>query len=166
MSKATRDDNRFEHLLREARLPGPSRELKARVTDAATNAWKETSVGISWWVPLRRLAVSAAAAVVIVSLADYVSGRMTAMPQSRDVRATAREPAEIDALPEVVDGSLVRRLAAAGGRRPATDVSQLREHLEKVRRMLGAGQGDDLSERPPAIEGSSRRGEVVLRSFS
>ena len=111
------------------------------------------------------MAISAAAAVVIVSLANYVSGRMTTVHQGRDVRATAGELVDFDALAEEVEGSLVRRLAATG-RRPAADASQVRDHIERVRRMLGEEQPVDKSERPPAIEGRSRRGGVSLRSFS
>ena len=165
MSKSTSNNDQFEHLLRAVRLSEPSEELKVRVTDVATNAWKGTSVDISWRVPLRRLAVSAAAAVVIVSLANYVSGRV-ASGQSRDVHVATREAPELDILPDEVDSFLILRLAATGSRRQESDASRMRDHLEMVRQMLGENQGENQSERDPAVKGRSHRSGADLRCIS
>jgi len=63
----------MERLLKKARLAEPSAEFKARITRAAKEAWNEPPVEMPWRIGLRRLAVSAAAAVLMISSANYYS---------------------------------------------------------------------------------------------
>ena len=65
----------MEQRLRQARLAGPSAELKTRIVGSARETWSKAPADIPWRIPLRHLAVSAAAAVLIVSCANYFSRR-------------------------------------------------------------------------------------------
>ncbi|MEN6426386.1 MAG: hypothetical protein ABFE13_13580, partial [Phycisphaerales bacterium] len=73
MSTTDKQYDRAERLLKRARPLEPSDELRERVMDAARRAWKETPAEVPWQIPFRRLAMSAAAAIVIVSSTNFFS---------------------------------------------------------------------------------------------
>ena len=92
MSRTRNENDRFEELLREVRVAGPSGELKARITGAAREAWSETSSDVPWQIVFRRLGFAAAAAysgkvmiiktikakrfIIIVSLSSPPAGQI------------------------------------------------------------------------------------------
>ena len=82
---------KIEHLLKQARPVAPTPQLKDRVTSAAGKRWSRSPSEIPWQVPLRRLAISAAAGVLVVLMADSFStcivprpGHGTSTPATTD----------------------------------------------------------------------------------
>jgi hypothetical protein len=73
MNETNGENKQLESLLRKAHLPEPSPELKERITSGATKAWNQTSPELPWQIPVRRLIVSAAAAVFIIWMANSYS---------------------------------------------------------------------------------------------
>ncbi len=135
MKDAYSDNERIEKLLRTVHVPEPSAQLKERVTAEAKKLWNESAElpgRILFW----RLAVSAAAAMLIIGLAncfsDYASGRWRA----GKVLAAVEQPGDIDALPELPSGPFVGRLASAARGSLGIDASSLSEHVQKVRELL------------------------------
>jgi hypothetical protein len=144
MSEAEHEYNRMEHLLKRVRPQAPSPELKARVIRAAHNAWQDDATGIPWWIPIRRLLVSAAAALVSVSFANLYSERADA--QQQGPTSTAIEPYDLDIASEAYP-SLVRyaiRLDTPGG----SDACALFDHLRTVQAALRETEGDDATDEP------------------
>ena len=83
----------IERCLKRARPAEPSAELKARIVGSARETWSKAPADIPWRIPLRHLAVSAAAAVLIVSSANYFSAAAVAPWQaSRPVTAGSKQP--------------------------------------------------------------------------
>ncbi|OHB79701.1 MAG: hypothetical protein A2Z25_03110 [Planctomycetes bacterium RBG_16_55_9] len=133
-------DGRLEKLLRKASLPEPSPELKKRVTAEATRVWKQTSMELSWWIPVRRLIASAAAAVAIIWAANLSSDYSVARWQAVGLSATSRQPSDLDMLPEMPYGPFVKRLASASRELPMTDASGLRDYVETMQQLLNEVQ--------------------------
>ena len=73
MKPADKQFDEIEQRLKQARLAEPSAELRARIVGSARETWGKAPADIPWRIPLRHLAISAAAAVVIVSSANYFS---------------------------------------------------------------------------------------------
>ena len=71
----------IERLLGHARFAAPSSQLHDRVTTAARQAWNRSPVELPWYVPLRRLALSAAATFLIASGANHFVNRITPLKQ-------------------------------------------------------------------------------------
>jgi hypothetical protein len=130
------ENERIENFLRTAHLSEPSPQLKERITAEAKKLWNQSSGELPWWIPFRRLAVSAAAAVLIIWLAncssDYALGRWRAAK----IVAAVEQPGDIDTLPELPYGPFVGRLASIGRRSLVIDASSLSEHVERVRQIL------------------------------
>jgi len=152
--KAQRDKNRdVEQVLKAACPTGPSSQLKRQVIGAAKRAWRREPQEISWQVPLRRLAVSAAAAVLVVSLTNLAVDRSLVRWQAGGLRVAGWEPGDVDAVSEAVYGSRVRYLVAAIRRASAADWRQYREQMQRV---LDEAQESGTPDRPAAPNGRSR----------
>ena len=147
MNETDEQNIEIERLLKKARLAEPSPELKARVIGAARKAWSETPADASWRIGLRRLGVSAAAAVVIVSSANYFSGQAVAPWQAGPVVTAKMAPADFEDMPEAPYSPFVRHLIAMG-RSPAQNAAALLDYVEKVRETLRGAEQDDTMERP------------------
>jgi len=152
MSGTDPDQDRVERLMKAAGLPGPSDALKAHVMAAAQKAWRQDSIDIPARIFLRRLAVAAAAAVIIVTLADRYGERTVSPWRSGDVAAAIQEPVNLEALLGTAD------LAAAHlrlrGRPSAIDASTLREHVARIRQILDETQGS--ANASTLVEGQTR----------
>jgi hypothetical protein len=130
------ENERLESLLRSVHLPDPSPRLKERITAEAARMWNQSSLELSWSIPLRRLAASAAAAVVIVWLANYSSDRALGRWRSAKVPVVVEQPADIDVLPELPYGPLARRLVSINrGALPIGTLS-LSDRAETIRQVL------------------------------
>jgi hypothetical protein len=154
MSDADRQNRELEGLLKRLRPAEPSAELKARVTGAARKAWKEAPEDIPWRIPLKRLAVSVAAAIVIVSSASYFSEQTLTPWRPHGLVVAQMETSAFDELPELPYSPFLKSLVAA--RRPSSrDISLLFDYMQKVRETVGVEQNGD-SDAPAPVERRSR----------
>ena len=151
-----RENEQIESLLTKAHMTEPSPQLKQRITAEARKVWDQTSADSPWQIPLRRLAVSAAAAVFIVWLANSYSDYTLARWRS-DSPSTARvQPAVLDTLPEMPYGPFARHLAAVDRRASVIDASALSNYAETVRKLLDE-TGDSAAPAPAVQPGDSSR---------
>ena len=158
-------DNQYEqieNLLGKARLSGSSSELKDRITAEATRLWNQTSMEVPWQIPVRRLAASAAAAVLMIWLAKVSASYSVARWQDGEPSATHQQAFKIDVLPDIPHGPFMKHLVSVGCKSPVIDGSGLREYVETVRRLLDETLKNDVSNPPDPIKGRSR----LLLDFS
>lgn len=154
MSKINEEHRETEESLRRVRPQGPSAELKGRVLLAARRAWRQESAHVPWQIPLRRLAASAIAAVLIMSLANLYGNRASGYRPAGAPTASFAEPCDLDSIMDV-HIPLIRYMATAG--RPAQGgASTLLQHLEMVRGTLRETERKDTSEESAPLERRSR----------
>jgi len=146
------ENEQLEDFLRKARLPEASPELKQRITAEARKAWKQTTGEVSWLIPLRRLAASAAAAVFIILLTNYSSERALAKWRSGESLPVS---AEYETPAEMPYGTFAKNLATLRRKPSAIDASALRDHVENVRRALDESKQNEISISPAPSGGSS-----------
>jgi len=157
MNEISRENHEIERLLRRAKLPEPSAEIKERVTSAARKAWDGAAPDVPWQVPIRRLAVSAAAAVFIVSLANYCGDHAIARRQSRGFAAAMEEPPDPGDWPQMPYSPLVRHLMMTS-KSSALNPATLLEYMERVRQILDES---DPREAPDAVAPVEHRGRLL-----
>lgn len=136
MKDAYSENERIENLLRTVHLSEPSPHLRERITAEAKKVWNQAPSELPWRIPFRRLAVSAAAAVMIIWLANYSSDRALGRWRSAQVLAVVEQPADLGALPELPYGPFARRLVSVSRRSLGIDTSSLNDHVERVRQVL------------------------------
>ncbi|HUV64886.1 MAG TPA: hypothetical protein VMW24_13390 [Sedimentisphaerales bacterium] len=146
------ENERLANLLRTAHLSEPSPMLKERITTEARKTWNQSSLELSWSIPLRHLAASAAAAVVIIWLANYSSDRALGRWRAASIQAAIEQSADIDALPELPYGPFAKRLVSVNRRSLAIDGSSLSDHVAAVRQVLDEARQNGA----PAPAGRSR----------
>ena len=149
------ENKQLEDLLRKAHLPEPSSELKERITTEAKKTWIQTSSELPWQVPIRRLLVSAAAAVLIIWLTNSSSDYLIVRWQSSRPKISNQQGSNLDALTEISYSPLARHLASAGHRLSITDASVLRNYAETVRSILSEPQQNGSSKPSAPVEGRS-----------
>lgn len=135
MNGMNEENDRIERLLEKARPAEPSAELRERVLCSARNAWNESATLVPWWNGVRWLAASAAAAVLIVSLANYLSDRALAPWQSGGALAARVEDSPPEEFLEISYGPLVKRMVAAR-RSAGRDVFTLLSYVERMQETL------------------------------
>ena len=155
MKEADKKLEEIEQLLRKARLAEPPEELKTRIVGAARETWGRVPADIPWRVPFRHLAVSAAAAVLIVSAANYFSMRMVAPWQAGRPVAARMEVADFEDMPPVPYSPLVRQFLATG-RSSTQDATALLDYMRRVREMLNGAEQDDSAQKSSPGERESR----------
>ena len=156
MNEPNQDQERIERLLKAARPAEPSASLKERVTAAAQGAWEQTPVEIPWRVPIWRLAVSAAAAAIIISFGNHLGNfaRSRVRPASP---ATASVPdSELEELAETIYGPARSRLGMSryGGR--GANEAGLRDKAESIQQMLEELDSNGVPVQPTPGGGRSR----------
>ena len=164
MNETSRENQEIERLLRRAKLPEPSAELKERVITAARQAWGQTTPDIPWQIPIRRLVVSAAAAVLMVSLANYCGDHACAGWQSNGSTAAAEEPADSGDWPEMSYSPLVRHLTTIN--RPVRSPATLLEYMEKLREILGESDPGEAPDAGAPVEYKSHLLPMQLNFYS
>ncbi len=145
----------IEQRLKQARLVEPSAELKQRTIGAAKEAWKKAPADIPWQVPLRHLAVSAAAAVLIVSCANYFSSAAVAPWQAGRPGTVRMQTARFENMPGMPYSPFVRHLIATSGA-PAHDAAVLLNYFQNVRKTLNGAESDDTTDGSGPGERESR----------
>jgi hypothetical protein len=148
-------NKQLENLLRKAHLPEPSSELKERITAEATKAWNQTSPELPWQTPVRRLIVSAAAAVFIIWLANSYSDYSLALWRSDRPQVSSHQPPDLDALPELSYSPLAQHLVSSSRKPSATDASALRSYAETMFLILDEAQQNGGSKTSAPAEGRS-----------
>jgi len=155
MNTTDKQFDELEQRLKQARLAGPSAELKLRTIGAAKETWKKAPADIPWRIPLRHLAISAAAAVLIVSSANYFSAAAVAPWQASRPAAVRMEAANFEDMPEMPYSPFVRHLIATSGA-PAHDASVLLDYFQSVRKTLDGAEQDDAADGSGPSEQESR----------
>ena len=156
MNDKDTQNEQLERFMRKTHLHKPSPELKERIITEATKAWNQTSPELPWQVPVRRLIVSAAAAVLIIWLTNCSSNYALARWRSGGLEVTHKQPLDLDTLPEIPYSPLARRLVSANRKQSMTDASALRNYTEAMLRILDEAQQNGVSKPPAPVEGRSR----------
>ena len=168
MNETNAEHERIERLLKQARLPEPSAQLRDRVTAAAKQAWDHTPTDVPWQVPLRRLALSAAAAVIVVSLANHLGN--VAGPQARPDGPVAASisDSDIGELAEMVYGPSRSQLGTSRRGPSAANGITLRDKIESIRNILDELDNNGIQAQPTPGGGRSRllRGQPRVGSYS
>jgi hypothetical protein len=139
----------IEQCLKRARPTGPSAELKARVVGSARETWRQAPADIPWRIPLRHLGISAAAAVLIVSCANYFSAAAVAPWQAGRPGTVRMQATHFEDTPEALYSPFVRHLIATSGT-PAQDASALLDYFQSVRKTLEGAEQDEANGSGPS----------------
>jgi len=168
MNESNPEHERIEHLLRRTHLPGPSPQLRDRVTNAARQAWDQAQEDVPWRIPLRRLALSTAAAVIAVALANHLGDVPGPRARPHDRVAASVPNPEVEELAEMVYGPARWRLTTHSRKSPAVDGATLGDRMENIRAVLDEMQDDGLQAQPAPGGGRSRllRNRLHLGSYS
>lgn len=155
MNDKNTQNEQLESILGRAHLPEPSPGLKERITAEAAKAWNQTSPELSWQIPVRRLLVSAAAAVLVIWLTNCSSDYALALWQSGGLLVAHQKPPDLDALPEIHYSPLARHLVLTGRKPSMTNASALRSYTETMQRILDEAQQNGVSKPTAPVEGRS-----------
>ncbi len=166
MNEKDLENDKIEHLLRRAHIPEPSPLLKERITTEARKAWNQTSLELPWQIPVKRLVASAAAAMFVISIANYFSDLMLAHWWSGSVPITRLQPSDLDVLPEMPYSPFVRHLVSVNRRPSMTDASALRNYAERLRQILKETQQNGASNEQEPNGGRSRLLPIQLSTDS
>jgi hypothetical protein len=156
MNAKDAQNKRLEELLRKAHLSEPSPQLQERVAAAAKSAWNQAPLELPWLIPIRRLAASAVAAVVIIGLANFVSDCALARWRAGGALAVNQQASSTEALPEMFYGPLARRLVCLNRQSSEIDASALNSHVEMLRHVLDESQQSEFASPPVPAGGRSR----------
>ncbi len=129
-------DNKIENILRKVHIPEPTPLLKERITTEAIKTWNESSGEIPWQIPVRRLAASAAAAVLIISIANFSSNHALKNWHPEDAQVTREQLPDFEILPDMPYRPFVRHLGSLNRRSFKPDTSALHNYAERVRQIL------------------------------
>jgi len=155
MNEKDLENDQLEHLLRRAHIPEPSPQLKERITTEARKAWNQTSLELPWQIPVKRLVASAAAAVFIISIANFSSNHALKKWRPGDVRATREQLPDLETLPEMPYSSFVRHLVLVNRKPSIIDASALRDYTERLQQVLNEMQQNGSSNGQVLDEGRS-----------
>jgi hypothetical protein len=123
----------LDHCLKSLRLSEPSSELRRRITSAASVAWRDAPIEVAWWIPTTRLGIAAAAAIIIVLVANYAGDQTAAGWQAASTIKVSEPTSDFDELADPTYGVFVRHIT--GGPRQI-DTTAIQEYREQVRQML------------------------------
>jgi hypothetical protein len=123
----------YEERLKKLRLIEPSKQLKEKVTHAAMSVWHQETMDVAWWIPVRRLGIAAAAALILVSLANYAGDQAGMKWQIADKVRVSEPVSDLDEAGDATDVVLVRHLTVPP---LPIDMAAVREYQEQIRQML------------------------------
>ena len=148
-------NEQLERFMRKANLHKPSPELKERITAEAKKTWNQTSPELSWQIPVRRLIVSAAAAVFVIWLTNCSSDYAVARWRSSGPKVAHKQPLDLDALPELSFSPIARHFVSSSRKTSITEASALRSYAERMLLILDEAQQNGASKPPTPAEGRS-----------
>ena len=149
MNDKDMENDKLEHLLRRAHPSEPSPLLKKRITSEAKKAWSQSSLEIPWQIPVWRLAASAAAAVLIISITNFSSDLILKRWHTGDILSTQEQLPKPDILTEMAVRPFVRHLVSINRKPSITKATALRDYTKRVQQVLnemqqnGASNGQD-----------------------
>ena len=152
MNERDQEHEEIERLLKAARPAGPSGALKARVTGAARAAWDQRRAEVPWQIPAWRLAISAAAAAIIISFGNRLGD--FAWPGGAVV-ARIPDP-ELVELAEMVYGPARSRLGTSRRGPSEGKGVTLGGRMEAVRQILDEMENNGVQGQPARGGGRSR----------
>jgi hypothetical protein len=155
MNEKEAENKQLEELLKKAHLPEPSPQLRQRVIATAKGAWDQTEAELPWLVPFRRLAASAAAAIIIIWLANYSSDFALAQWQSVKFPAATEQSPDLESLPEIPYGPFIRRMVSVNRRAYTIDASALSDHIEVLQNILDESQQSNTAAPSAPSDGTS-----------
>jgi len=155
MNNKNTQNEQLESILRRAHVPEPSPELKEQITAEAKKAWNQTSPQLSWQIPVRRLIVSAAAAVFVIWLTNCSSDYAVARWRSGVPQVAHKQPLDLDALPELSLSPIARHFVSSSRKPSITEASALRSYAERMLLILDEAQQNGASKPPTPTEGRS-----------
>lgn len=159
MNRDNEEHAEIERLLKQVRPLEPSSELKARVVRTAGEAWLKASAGVPWQIPIRRLALSALAATVLISLANLYGDRASAHHSPAPTPITERvELHNFDVMMAPDPSSIRYTVTTARSARP--DASALVDYLARVRDALDETERDETSDGLAPTERRSRLPQI------
>ena len=155
MNDKDTQNEQLERFMRKTHLHNPSPELKKRITTEAKKTWLQTSSELPWQVPVRRLFVSAAAAVLVIWLTNCSSDYATVRWQSGRSKIEHQQRSDLDALTEIPYSPLARHLVSARRKPSITEASALHNYTEKMLLILDEAQQNGASKPSAPAEGRS-----------
>jgi hypothetical protein len=145
MKEIDMENDKLEHLLRRAHPSEPSPLLKERITNEAKKAWSQSSLEMPWQVPVWRLAASAAAAVLIISISNFSSDYTLKQWHPGNIRIIREHVPDLETLPDMPYRPFVRHLVSVNRKPSITDASALHDYAERVRQILKETQQNGAS---------------------
>ena len=148
-------NKQLESILKKAHIPEPSPELKKRITAEAAKVWNQIPPEISWRIPVRRLFISAAAAVFVIWLTNYSSDYALVRWQPRKLQVDYQQTLNLDALTEIPYSPIARRMVSTGRSSSITNASALRSYAETMLNILNEAQQSKSPKPSAPAEGRS-----------
>jgi hypothetical protein len=140
-----KENDKLEQILKKAHIPEPTPKLKERIITEAKKSWNQSSQEIPWQIPVKRLAASAAAAVIIVSITNFYNEHTLKRWHFRDNRTTNKQTSDLETIPEMPYRPFVKHLISVSRRPSIPDASALRNYTERIRRILNETQQSGAS---------------------
>jgi hypothetical protein len=156
MNEKDIENDKIEHLLRRAHPSEPSPLLKERIITEARKAWNQISLEMPWQIPIRRLVASAAAALLIISIANFSNDHVLERWLPGDAQVTKKPLPDLEILPDMPYRPFVRHMVSVNRRPSLTDASALRNYAERVRQALNEMQQNGISNEQVPDGGRSR----------
>lgn len=154
MNLENTENKRLEELLKRAHLFEPSPDVRKQITTKAKSIWNRGPLDLPWLVPIRRLVVSAAAAMLVIALANVMSD-LALSRWSVVAYASDTQPGGVELLPEIPYSPFVMRLASLNNRSSVIDASALNSHVEALRHVLDESQQSEFASPPAPRRGGS-----------
>ena len=151
-----KENEKLEHILKKTYIPEPTAILKERITIKAKKVWHQSSEEIPWQIPIWRLIASAAAAVLIISIANFYNEHVLKRWHHKDTKTTSKQAPDLDTLPEIPYRPFVRHLVSVNRKSSITDASALRDYTKRLQQALDEMQQNGGSNGQSPEGGRSR----------
>ena len=161
MKETDKQFDEVERQLQKARPAEPTDELKTRILGAARQTWKNEPAEVPWRIPLRHLGLSAVAALLIVSCANYFSEQAVAPWQAGRPAPTRMVAAAGEDEAEGLSSPFVRHVLATCGT-SARSTSALLDYLQSVPETMHGAEPDEAAEGSGPGEPESREGKTGM----
>jgi hypothetical protein len=131
-----KENDKLLNILKKVHIPEPRPLLKERITTEAKKVWNQTTREIPWQTPIIRLAASAAAAVIIISIANFSNNHALEKWRLVSTQVTKKQSPDIKVIQEMPYSPLVRHLVSVNRKPLITEATALRDYAERLRQVL------------------------------